>query len=497
MAMKKILFASSEVYPLVKTGGLADVSYSLPLALSAKGYDIRVIIPGYPSVLEQLENPKEVCAIHGFMIPEGSRLLESTLPKSQVPLWIVDCPQFFHRDGGPYLDSYKQEWPDNAHRFAMFCRAVADVALGNAALEWRPDVVHANDWQTGLVPALLKLSDDSPASVFTIHNLAYQGNFSKQIFDELLLPGEWWHLEGLEFYDKMSFLKAGVVFADQVSTVSPTYAEEILQPAFGYGMDGLLRHYSHKLQGILNGVDYDTWSPENDELLKFRYDSKHLDEKINNKLDLQRKLGLKLSKGAPLFGIVSRLAHQKGIDYVIDAIKRTVDEKLQWAILGSGEAEFEAALSQLAQHYPEKVAFIQGYDEQMAHRIEAGADIFVMASRYEPCGLNQIYSLKYGTLPLVRNTGGLADTVVDIEEDALQAGDATGFVFQNPSSDELVDTLLRAAAYYRKKKRWRKAQLNAMSRDFSWDASADGYGDLFAAALAGNSAESVVEAVTT
>ena len=494
--MKKILFATSELYPLIKTGGLADVSYSLPIALSDKGFDVRVIIPGYDSVLEQVEQPTEVCLINGFMIPEGSRLLESTLPNSNVSLWIVDCPQYFRREGGPYLDSYKQEWPDNAHRFTMFCRAIVDVATGNTSYTWQPDVVHANDWQTGLVPAFLKLADQPPASVFTIHNLACQGNFSKQIFDELLLPQDWWHLDKVEFYDKMSFLKAGVVFADQISTVSPTYANEVLQPEFGYGMDGLLRHYSYKLRGILNGVDYDTWSPEQDPFLTFKYGLERLDEKINNKLDLQRKLGLKLSKGVPLFGIVSRLAHQKGIDYVIEAIRRTATEKIQWVILGSGEAEFETALHQLSQDLPEKVAFIQGYDEQMAHRIEAGVDIFVMASRYEPCGLNQIYSLKYGTLPLVRNTGGLADTVVDIDEESLQAGQSTGFVFQDPNADALVDTILRATTYYRKKKRWRKAQQNAMLQDFSWNSSAEGYGELFAAALNLISSDAHQEPVT-
>ncbi|MCG8670762.1 MAG: glycogen synthase GlgA [Pseudomonadales bacterium] len=483
--MSKILFATSEVFPLVKTGGLADVSNSLPSALQLLNQDVRVVVPGYPDVIAKLENPMHLCDVDGFLIPEGTRLLESSIPDTNVTLWVVDCPDFYSREGGPYLDSYQQEWPDNAQRFAMFCRVIADIALGHCDTSWQPDIVHCNDWQTGLAPAFISLAENRPATIFTIHNLAYQGNFSKEAFDELLLPYQWWSVDGVEFYHKLSFLKAGVVFSDQVTTVSPSYAQEILSPEFGYGMDGLLRHHQSKLTGVLNGVDYSTWSPSSDTHIKFNYDRESLEEKIKNKLDLQRNMGLKLTKGTPLFGMVCRLVHQKGVDFVVETIKANIDEKIQWVILGSGEEYFENALFELAEQYSEKISFTQGYSESLAHRIEAASDVFVMASRYEPCGLNQIYSLRYGTLPLVRETGGLADTVVQVNEQTLEDRSATGFVFQEASSEGLSEAAQQACNFFRKKKKWRSMQENAMNQDFSWKQSADLYLGLYDLALEG------------
>ena len=308
-----------------------------------------------------------------------------------------------------------------------------------------------------------------------------------------MLPESWWSIEGVEYYNNISFLKAGVVFADQVTTVSPTYAEEILTREFGFGMEGLLQHHATKLTGVLNGADYSTWNPENDPYVKFHYDIDSLDEKIKNKLDAQRHFGLKLTKGTPLFGIVSRLVQQKGIDLVLQAIQKTLDEKIQWMILGSGDDEFEEALKILARTHPEKICFTQGYNEALAHRIEASADVFVMASRFEPCGLNQIYSLRYGTLPLVRATGGLADTVTDLLTVPAAEG-GNGFVFQRASADELTATIREACAGYRRKKQWRMAQQNAMSRDFSWSASAAQYLEIYQRSLIGCSkGQSVTE----
>lgn len=481
--MTRVLFASSEIYPLVKTGGLGDVSHSLPIALHEQGADLRVIVPGYSAVMASISDSTPLCDIQGFMIPDNTRLLETHLPDSKIKLWVVDCPAFFQREGGPYQDSMKQEWPDNAHRFAAFCRAIVEVALGNTDIGWQPDVVHANDWQTGLVPALLALAEARPASVFTIHNLAYQGNFPKSVFDELMLPQEWWNIDAVEFYHKMSFLKAGVVFADKVTTVSPTYAKEVLTADYGFGMDGLLSHYQDKLSGILNGVDYNTWNPEHDSLITFNYSAGSLDDKIKNKLDLQRKLGLKLTKGTPLFGMVSRLVSQKGIDCVLRAIQETLDQKSQWVILGSGEEEFEQGLKALAAQHPEKIAVTIGYDEALAHKIEAACDVFVMPSRYEPCGLNQFYSLRYGTLPLVRATGGLADSVVNIDDESIADGSATGFVFSDPNAESLIAKIEEAIAFYRKKKKWRATQLTAMAQDYSWRSSAVAYLKLYGKAL--------------
>ena len=476
--MKRVLFATSEAYPLVKTGGLGDVSNSLPRALKQAGADVRVILPGYADVLRQLEDVRDLGSVSGFMIPEGTRLLESALPGTDVTLWVVDCPMLFYRDGGPYADTGKQEWPDNAERFAVFSSAVAELSLGRSPVSWTPQVVHCNDWQTGLVPAFLSLAEERPASVFTIHNLAYQGNFSRQVFDSLVLPESWWALDGVEFYSNMSFLKAGIVFADQVTTVSPGYAREILTREFGFSMEGLLQHHQDKLTGILNGVDYDTWNPSSDPHVKFNYSEETLADKVKNKMDLQRHFGLKLTKGTPLFGMVSRLVHQKGTDFVIRAIEATLDEKCQWMILGSGEDEFESALKRLSEAHPHKIAFTQGYNEALAHRIEASVDVFVMPSRFEPCGLNQIYSLRYGTLPLVRATGGLADTVTDLPSVGLVGG-GNGFVFEESSADALIACVQTACAYFRKKKQWRQAQINAMAKDFSWTRSAAQYLELY------------------
>lgn len=476
--MTRVLFASSEMYPLVKTGGLGDVSNSLPQALQQAGTDIRVVIPGYPDVLKAVKKSKVIAEVSGFMIPDNTRVIQARLPGTRLTLWIVDCAELFVRSGGPYVDTSKQEWPDNARRFAVFSRVIAELALGRLDVDWRPDVVHCNDWQTGLVPALLSLSDERPASVFTIHNLAYQGNFSREVFDSLMLPPAWWSIEGIEFYNNMSFLKAGIVFADQVTTVSPTYAKEILTREFGFGMEGLLQHVSPKLTGVLNGADYETWNPASDPFVKFHYDADTLEEKLKNKLDLQRHFGLKLTKGTPLFGIVSRLVHQKGIDLVLQAIRQTLDDKVQWMILGSGDDEFERELKKLSESHPEKICFTQGYNEALAHRIEASVDVFVMPSRFEPCGLNQIYSLRYGTLPLVRATGGLADTVTDLSQTSPADG-GNGFVFTGSSADELVAAVQLACSFYRKKKQWRLAQQSAMARDFGWSRSAARYREIY------------------
>lgn len=473
--MKKILFVTSELYPLVKTGGLADVSYSLPEALANLGHEVVVAVPGYPSVLKGIGPVVQEIPISGIAIPTGTTILVSSLPASKIMLWVVNCPDLFDRPGGPYQNEMKEDWPDNAYRFASFCRAVVELVIGDMSTRWSPDVVHCNDWQTGLIPALLSLQVKRPTTIQTIHNLAYQGNFPAETLSELNLPEAWWSWNCLEFYGKLSFLKAGIVFADKVTTVSPTYAQEILDPAFGCGMEGLLQYHSSKLTGILNGIDYQVWNPETDPLIDAQYSSETLALKANNKLALQETLGLKKSKSTLMVGVVSRLVHQKGIDLIVKAIPTLIEQNIHWVILGSGSIENEQALLGLAKAYPQNVSVTIGYDEALAHRIEAAVDVFAMPSRYEPCGLNQIYSLRYGSLPLVTKTGGLADTVVDATEAAINAGNATGIQLSEASVSAFCEATLKATALFRRKKVWKAMQKTAMKKNFSWEKSAEEY----------------------
>lgn len=476
-----VLFASSEIFPLIKTGGLADVSQSLPLALQQAGSRVTLIMPAYRSVLAQLPKPLAQYAVDDAFVPASTLVLEFRFPGTELNLLLVQPGDLFDRDGGPYVDAHGKDWPDNAQRFALFCRVVVALLAGRIkTTDAMPyfDVVHCNDWQTGLIPALVANEQLPVRTLFTIHNLAYQGIFSRAVFDELALPDEWWRYDCLEFFDNFSFLKAGVVFADVITTVSPTYAQEILSEPLGCGMSGLLQYHRHKLYGILNGVDYELWNPATDPHIRFHYDADNLPEKLHNKLDLQRSLGLRLGKSLPLIGLVSRLVHQKGVDWIVDVMQRLLPEKVQWVVLGSGDKDMEQQLLALAQQAPKQVAVIIGYDEGLAHRIEASSDLFVMPSRYEPCGLNQIYSLRYGTLPVVRATGGLADTVVD---------GVSGFVYAGDSADDLEQCLRRAISYFSKSKTWERMQHAAMAQCFDWQQSAQQYLELYRASPAHHS----------
>jgi starch synthase len=478
----KILFASSEAQPLIKTGGLADVSGSLPVALSHLGEDVRLILPAYRGVLEKCEHPESVAALSVPGTDAPVEILESRLPNSDVVSYLVHSPRHFDRPGGPYSGTDGHDWPDNAERFAVFDRAACAVAQGQAGINWGPELVHCNDWQTGLVPALLELGGPRPATVFTIHNLAYQGLFSWDVFQKLALPYELWSMYAMEFYNQLSFIKGGLVYADRLTTVSPTYAREIRTPEFGCGLEGLLDHRGHDLYGILNGVDYAAWNPDTDPLIPHNYDVGKLAGKAGDKTALQRRLGLPQHPDVPLIGMVGRLVEQKGIDLLVAVLDRLLGRRAQLALLGSGHKRFEDALSGAAEHYPSLGVQI-GYDEQLAHLIEAGSDLFLMPSRFEPCGLNQMYSLRYGTLPVVRRTGGLADTVVDADRDRLETGTATGFVFHEAEPEALYGCLQRALALYRKPDAWRRMMDTAMAQDFSWERSARNYLDLYRDAL--------------
>ncbi|MBM6551628.1 glycogen synthase GlgA [Marinomonas ostreistagni] len=464
----KILFASSEIHPLIKTGGLADVAGALPVALRQKGLDIQVIMPAYSGMLEKvsaihqsvnLGNPFGVGDLH---------LLQATLPDSELPIYLVQCQSLFEREGGPYLDPQGQDFQDNHLRFAAFSWACAFVAQHGHLLGWQPDILHLNDWQTGFAAAYLKSWKlNHIPIVTTVHNLRYNGSFDLASYPETRLSNELLSLHGMEFYGRYSALKAGLVYADAITTVSPTYAAEILTPAFGDGLDGTLAALRHKLSGILNGVDYNEWSPERDGHIAQQYTANNLDGKLKNKLALQRENNLPERADAVVFGVVSRLTEQKGLDLIPEAIIPALEQGAMLVLLGSGDKALELQYLNLQARFPEQVSIRIGYDEAYSHRLQAGVDVLLIPSRFEPCGLTQLYALKYGTLPLVRHTGGLADTVFE------DGPEANGFVFYDASTTALGETIQRALHTFADTERWRTLQTTAMNQDHSWDKACD------------------------
>ena len=492
--VKKILFVASEAYPLVKTGGLGDVVYSLPHALHARGTDIRLLLPGYRALLRQLDQVR----ILGWLDVRGAegivsvRILETRHPDFAFPLWVVDCPSLFDRPGNPYVGASGEDWPDNAERFAVFARVAALLALDALDTGWLAEVVHAHDWQTGLVAAFLADQPARPKTVFTIHNLAYGGYFSHGDFVRLQLPSHWWSPESVEFHGGFSMLKAGIVYADAVTTVSPTYAAEICTPEFGYGLDGLLLSLKHKLHGILNGIDSKTWNPSSDAHLSAHYSSSRiLPGKRRNKQSLIEHFLPQADDAAmqaPLLAQVGRLVEQKGVDWMLAAIPVLLAETdARFVLLGSGQTIYEQKLMRLAKQHPERVFVEIGYDEPLAHQIEAGADMFMMPSRFEPCGLNQMYSLNYGTPPIVFKTGGLADTVVDADKTTLKDATANGFVFETPDVASFLNTIRRALALYQKPAQWRKLQQTGMRQSFDWADSVGHYLTLYSTSISEDS----------
>jgi starch synthase len=479
--MYRILFASSEAYPLMKTGGLADVAGSLPPALKSLGCDVRLIMPGYRDAVARAAHPRRVVRIG---LPESGvevSLLETVLPGTPIKTWLVDYPPAFDRAGNPYMDADGKPWSDNAERFALFARAICAIALGHTPLAWRPELVHCSDWQTGLVPALLTLQQPRPATVFTVHNLAYQGLFPYAKLADLQLPHAWWSAEALEFHGHLSFIKGGLVYADYLTTVSPTYAEEIQTPAHGWGLDGLLRHRRHNLVGILNGIDDRLWNPTSDVNLVKTFNLRRFADKYKNKAALQEEIGLERAAQTPLLAFIGRAAEQKGIDVLLDTLPQLTRMPLQLLLLTSGEPKYERALRHLAEQSPTRVGVRIGYDEGLAHRIYGGADMFLMPSRFEPCGLSQLYSMRYGTVPIVHRVGGLADTVIDADDATIAAGTATGIVFSELTAAALLGAVERAATLYRQPAIWRKLALAGMrrSRTFGWRASAARYLELY------------------
>jgi starch synthase len=498
----RVLLTASEVVGFAKTGGLADVVGSLPRALARRGHQCAVILPLYASC-RRAKSPLEPTDLT-FRLPVGPRTVEgrlwhSTLPGSTVPVWLVEQPDFFERDDpargrGLYQetapDGGKRDYPDNCARFAFFNRAVLEAIR---LTDFWPEVIHANDWQTGLVPVYLRelyrpqsdagrrLFYDRIRTLFTIHNIAFQGVFWH--WDMGLLGLDWrlFNPRQLEFHGHVNFLKAGIVFSDLLNTVSPTYAREIQTPYYGCGMHGVLTEASRRLSGIVNGVDYDTWSPEHDPHLPAHYSADAVEPgKPVCKAALQRRFGLAEGPDVPLLGVVARLTEQKGVDLIAAAAPHLFQDGAQLVVLGEGAPELHRLYKQLAERHPGRMGLVLGFDESLAHQIEAGSDVFLMPSFYEPSGLNQLYSLRYGTPPVVRATGGLADTVTDTNDETLAAGTATGFRFAAHSAEALLATVRRALALFRGDRgAWRTLMRNGMRQDWSWDRSAAEYEKLY------------------
>ncbi|TXI73244.1 MAG: glycogen synthase GlgA [Dechloromonas sp.] len=477
-----ILFATSEMAPWVKTGGLGDVAAALPAALRRAGHDIRVLMPYYPALAAAFPEAAVVAEIPQLspQLP-AARLRLAVV--DELPLLLIDCPALYARPGNPYLDAQGHDWPDNVWRFGLLSRVAALLGQTGNPYGWQADVVHANDWQTALAPAWLHY-EGGAASVVTVHNIAFQGCFGRDSLAGLGLPEHAWRFDGVEYHGTLSFLKAGLQLASQISTVSPTYAREIQDEHFGYGLAPLLRHRAGALRGILNGVDTDIWNPADDPAIAAPYAANRLAAKRTNKAALQAEMGLRPDDDRPLFGIISRLTQQKGLDLLLTIADGLPHLPAQLVVLGSGDKAMEAGYRELADRYPGEIAVRIGFDEGLAHRIEAGADCFVMPSRFEPCGLNQMYSLRYGTPPIVRATGGLADTVVDVNDETLADKTANGFVLDSDTPHALWVAMTRVAETWQDRRLWQRIQQNGMRRDFSWKHAANDYLNLYRDALA-------------
>jgi len=478
MRRLNILFASSEVTPFAKTGGLADVSASLPEAMASLGHQVRVVMPLYRSVIEGNFNLKEAGAVE---IPLGDSVFQEKVfsreEKPNLLIYFIKHDEFFDRSS--LYGTTEGDYPDNAERFIFFSRGILHLAK---MIDFKPDIIHCNDWQTGLVPVYLKSLDKddlffrSTKTIFTIHNLAYQGIFQKDYMAVSGLPSDVFSMEGIEYYGKMNFMKGSIVFSDIITTVSEKYAEEIKTSEYGYGLDGVLQGRSSDVYGILNGVDYGTWSPEADPHIAANYDINDLSGKARCKEDLRQIFKLTGSQDDPIIGMISRLADQKGFDLLVEAMDELLKMNLSLVLLGTGDKKYEDVFAELGKKHKGRLEIKIAFDNVLAHKIEAGSDMFLMPSRYEPCGLNQMYSLKYGTVPIVRETGGLADTIKEFDPGT---GEGNGFKFKDYSSKALLGKVEKALSVYHNQERWLKLTKNAMEEDFSWKKSALKYEQIY------------------
>jgi len=482
----RVLHVCTEIFPLLKTGGLADVVGALPEAQKRAGCDARVLVPGFPALRSGILDQTLVAELAPAFGVHGIRLYRGVLPASANDVglvqagseyvYVIDAPALYDRPGNPYSDADNHAYPDNYRRFALLGWMAARLAEGLDST-WRPQIVHGHDWHAGLAPAYLRAAEEASGyklagSVFTVHNLAYQGNFPQQVFHELGLPAHFYGINGIEFHGQCSFLKSGLFYADKLTTVSPTYAHEIQGSEQGCGFDGLLHSRENDLIGILNGVDAAVWNPVTDKLIPALFDAAAMAGKLTCKTALQNEFGLAVQNDAPLFCIVSRLTEQKGLHLIVAALPEIIQRGGQLIVLGSGDASLEAAFQAAALAHPHAVAVHIGYDEHLSHRIIAASDVIMVPSRFEPCGLTQLYGLAYGTLPLVRQVGGLADTVTDCSLENMADGMATGFVFNSFDTTGICAALRRAFALYKRKSDWKQVQKFGMQQQFSWDAAA-------------------------
>lgn len=472
----KVLHVAAEVFPLVKTGGLADVVAALPVALAEKGADVRLLLPGLPAIMDGVQSPRLVVDIGACFGALRVRLLMGRLPGSKLPVYVVDAPYLYRRGGSPYQDSHGEEWPDNLQRFALLGWVAAHLAADDADPQWVPDIVHAHDWHAAMACAYVaEHAPTQAATVFTVHNLAFQGLFPMHDRALLGLASHLMSPAGLEYHGQLSFMKAGLKFADHVTTVSPNYAREIATHEFGCGLDGVIRGRSGDVSGILNGIDDRIWDPAADAAIAQRYDRARIAGKQACRRALQAELGLDADDRALLLTVVSRLTAQKGLDLVLTALPEMLAAGVQLAVQGTGEPALEAAFRMAAQAHPGRVQVFAGYDETRAHRLIAGADAILVPSRFEPCGLTQMYGLRYGTLPIVRRVGGLADTVVDATPASQAAGTATGFVFDAATPAALERCVQQALKLRAQPGAWAAMMATAMGQRLSWAGPAGQY----------------------
>ena len=472
----QVLHVCSELFPLLKTGGLADVVGALPAAQIADGVDTRVLLPAFPDLRKGITDTEVVAELQTFAGPVRLHFGHF----NGVGIYLIEAEGLYDRPGSPYHDENQFAYPDNYLRFALLGWMGCEMACG-ADPAWRPDIVHAHDWHAGLTCAYLAARGRPAKSVFTVHNLAYQGLFYAHHMDEIQLPPSFFDMHGLEFFGQISYLKAGLFYADHITAVSPTYAREITQPEYGYGMEALLaeRMREGRLSGILNGVDPLIWDPAHDLLLNARYNRDTLDAKAENKRQLQIAMGLKVDDSVPVFAVVSRLTKQKGLDLVLEALPSLLEQGGQLVLLGAGDAVLQQGFLAAAAENPGSVGVQIGYHEAFSHRIMGGADVIMVPSRFEPCGLTQLYGLKYGTLPLVRRTGGLAVTVNDSSLENLADGIASGFSFEDSNAWSLLRAIRRSFVLWSRPSLWRYVQRQAMAMDFSWQVAAQAYRDLY------------------
>ncbi|UCC14773.1 MAG: glycogen synthase GlgA [Gammaproteobacteria bacterium] len=479
----KILLATAEVFPLAKTGGLADVCASLPAALRDLGLDARILTPAYRGSTGELAAKPVGKPFQPMAGAQSVRLLKGTLPGTRVPVYLVHCPELYDRPGDPYCDQYGNDHPDNAIRFGVLSKVAALFGTGAGRADWKADVIHGHDWHCGLASAYLKFDPQSTAaSVFTIHNLAYQGNFDRKVRRALGIDSLAFHMDGLEFYGHLSFMKSGIFYADEVTTVSPRYATEIQDSAFGFGMDGVLRSRVNNLTGVLNGIDTDSWDPTSDVSIAANFSVADLAPRDECRRDLLQDFGMDAAADQMVIGMLGRMSPQKGWELLLGAAPVLLSEGLRMMLVGHGSRAYVRKIKTLQAEYPGQIGFFEGFNEAVAHRMISGVDVLAIPSVFEPCGLVQMYAQRFGTLPVAHRTGGLADSILDPAD--LSGEPATGFLFDAPTESALVAALQRAARLrIEDRGQWHRMQRAAMNTDFGWQGSASRYADVYQSAF--------------